>query len=219
MTRIHKLIRSKRKTLSLEVNEKAEVIVRAPLKLSDSLIQSFISEKNTWIREKISEAERRKAPEKTYIEGETFLYLGRVYSLCYKQGVKGLLFEDKFYISPKNVDKAQKLFQNWYRERAGLIVLNQVEYYAGLKNLEFGRLKISSAKKRWGSCSGKNNLNFSWRLILAPLEILDYVVVHELAHILHKNHSQLFWKYVGEIIPDYKKRRKWLREKGHTLSI
>ena len=101
-----------------------------------------------------------------------------------------------------------------YKERAKGIISRRVQHYAQLMGVNYGRITIKDQKSRWGSCSEKSNLNFSWRLILMPIEVMDYVVVHELAHLKQMNHSQAFWEEVEKILPNYKEQRKWLKENG-----
>nr|WP_294493854.1 SprT family zinc-dependent metalloprotease [uncultured Mediterraneibacter sp.] len=104
-----------------------------------------------------------------------------------------------------------------YMELARDIFTRKTDYYARIMNLSYGRITIREQKTRWGSCSSKGNLNFNWRLILAPEEVLDYVVVHELAHRREMNHSQAFYAVVESILPDYRQARKWLRDNGQSL--
>lgn len=104
-----------------------------------------------------------------------------------------------------------------YRKLAGQVLARKVEYYARQMQVTFGRITVRDQKTRWGSCSAKGNLNFNWRLVLAPEEVLDYVVVHELAHRKEMNHSQRFWSQVENVMPDYRSRRLWLKENGDFL--
>ena len=104
-----------------------------------------------------------------------------------------------------------------YREQAGKVLAQKAEQYAGQMQVTFGRITVRDQKTRWGSCSAKGNLNFNWRLILAPEEVLDYVVVHELAHRKEMNHSRRFWKLVEEVLPDFAVRRSWLKQNGDML--
>lgn len=104
-----------------------------------------------------------------------------------------------------------------YRKLAGQVLARKVEYYARQMQVTFGRITVRDQKTRWGSCSAKGNLNFNWRLVLAPEEVLDYVVVHELAHRKEMNHSQRFWSQVENVMPDYRSRRMWLKENGDFL--
>lgn len=104
-----------------------------------------------------------------------------------------------------------------YREIARDIFTQKVAYYAQIMNVTYGRISIREQKTRWGSCSSEGNLNFNWRLIFAPEEVLDYIVVHELAHRKEMNHSPAFYNVVREVLPEYKKQQKWLRENGQKL--
>ena len=101
-----------------------------------------------------------------------------------------------------------------YRQLARRVIGQRVSYFAAKMGVTCGRIFIRAQKTRWGSCSGQGNLNFNWKLILMPPEILDYVVVHELAHRKQMNHSPAFWAEVERILPDWRERRRWLREKG-----
>ena len=107
--------------------------------------------------------------------------------------------------------------QRLYRDKAREIFEQKVSYYAQMMGVSYGRIAIRDQKTRWGSCSGEGNLNFNWRLIFAPAGVLDYVVVHELAHRKEMNHSPRFWKVVEDTMPEYRKYQKWLKENGRGL--
>ncbi len=126
-------------------------------------------------------------------------------------------------VSPKPSQKEKTPYERRleapYRQAAKEYIPKRVAYYAGLLGVDYNTITIRDQKTRWGSCSSKGNLSFSWRLILAPPKVLDYVVVHELCHRREMNHSPRFWALVESIIPDYKTHRKWLKENGEKLSI
>lgn len=107
--------------------------------------------------------------------------------------------------------------QRLYRDKARDIFEQKVSYYARMMGVSYGRIAIRDQKTRWGSCSGEGNLNFNWRLIFAPAGVLDYVVVHELAHRKEMNHSPRFWRVVEDTMPEYRKYQKWLKENGRGL--
>jgi len=107
----------------------------------------------------------------------------------------------------------------WYKEKAIEVIAESANHYSQISGWKFKTINITSAQGRWGSCSSTGSINFTWKLIMAPLEIVDYVVVHELAHIAEKNHSSRFWNKVQSILPDYKARRKWLKDHGKTLIL
>ena len=111
------------------------------------------------------------------------------------------------------------MFYKFYRKKAKEIILQRIKYYTEKYNFKINNIKISSASTRWGSCSHNNNININWKLIMADLKIMDYVIVHELSHTIEHNHSKDFWKIVENIIPDYKERRLWLKRNGGELDI
>ena len=104
-----------------------------------------------------------------------------------------------------------------YRKKAKLVFRERADYFASSMGLSFNRIAIREQRTRWGSCSSKKNLNFNWKLLLAPPQVLDYVVVHELCHLKQMNHSKAFWTEVEAVLPDYKERKRWLRENGAEL--
>ena len=110
---------------------------------------------------------------------------------------------------------------NWYKKQALPVITDLVEEYARLMGLEgkYSSVKLSIAKSKWGSCSYDNKLLFSWRLIMCPTEVIEYVVVHELAHIIEKNHSKAFWNEVKKVLPDYKEHRKWLKDNSGLMDL
>ncbi len=176
------LIRSKRKTISIEITPEAKVIVRAPKYASVSDINKVIGEKADWIHKHVKKMEElKKKREEEPVE----------------------------VLTPQEI----KLLTT----RAKRIIPQRVRYYAGIMGLKYGRITIRMQKSRWGSCSSKGNLNFNCLLMRTPDEIVDYVVVHELCHLKEMNHSPKFWAEVEKIFPDYKERRKWLKDHGNDI--
>ena len=218
---IDKLIRSKRRTIALIIERDGTLIVRAPMRVSQVMIESFIQQKADWImrtREKIKTIEQ--TPTRQYVDGEKFLFLGSFFDLKLVRPQRPpLQFDRGFILSQSMQQKGRQYFAKWYKERAYEIISERVQEYSQRFSFAPRRVKISSARTRWGSCSPDGTLNFTWRLIMAPLEMIDYVVVHELAHLRVKNHSSKFWKVVESIDPEYRKKRKWLRENGGKLNL
>lgn len=177
-----RVIKSARRTISIEVTPECDVIVRAPYLTSRKEIARFLDDKADWINRTVRRMEKRKA--------EGAISKGNLLS---DEEVRDLCEQAKDVIPPK------------------------AEHYALLLGVNFGRITIRNQKTRWGSCSSKQNLNFNCLLLRAPEEILDYVVVHELCHIRHMDHSKAFWTEVEKILPDYRKRRKWLKDYGDRL--
>ena len=218
------LIKSKRrrKTISLHIREGGEIVIRAPHKASKREIEEFIREREAWVVEKlVEEKERRKELQKAFVPGEKFLYLGESYPLeidesDHKELPLELSF-GKFVLNRDRVEEARDLFIEWYKREAREKIEGRVRYYSDRFHLLPKGTKITGAKSRWGSCSRDNRLSFSWRIIMAPLRIIDYILVHELAHIKEKNHSRNFWAALEKILPDYRERRIWLKKNGHRL--
>ena len=219
--------RSKRKSMTIAIQPDGNLLVKVPLFLSDDEIIKWLKTKTGWIirqRAKILERQQESLP-KQYVTGESFLYLGREYVLNVRlsEGRAGMvgLVEDKIVLFTKNDDgkMVQKILSDWYDKQAKTIIGKRVCYYAQQMGETYGRITIKSQKKRWGSCSSARNLNFNRWLIMAPQEVLDYVVVHELCHLRQMNHSKEFWKEVEVVLPNYKLHKKWLENNGHLLSF
>jgi predicted metal-dependent hydrolase len=218
---VKQIIRSKRKTLALIVKPDGSLVVRAPLRTPQRAIREFIEKNVQWIERKQAEARSALASSsKHYLPGEMFLYLGDAYPLEVVQGQKKpLVLEESFRLGATTQEEAAQLFERWYRAQARKILSERVRLYASQYRFQYKGIKITSARTRWGSCSVTGSLNFSWRLVMAPMDVVDYVVVHELVHTVSHNHSKRFWKRVEAIIPDYKERKKWLRKNGQQLMV
>jgi predicted metal-dependent hydrolase len=218
---IDQLIRSKRRTIAIIVHRDGKVIVRAPLKTPEKLIRAFIESKSGWIDEKKAEAAQRVAlPVKTFAGGEKFLLLGREIPLRLAAGQKTALhFQDEFILNQRDLPRALSVFEKWYQAKAREVLTERVVLYARQFGLKYEKIRISSARTRWGSCSSRGTLSFTWRLVMAPLDVIDYVVIHELAHLKVKNHSPVFWAEVAKMQPDYKRRLTWLKKNGRLLTL
>jgi len=216
---IDKIIRSSRKSLSIAVTNDGEVVVRTPRFLSEETIYGMVKSKSAWIKRKKAEAESRKVPPHKFLQGEQFLFLGRSYPLLLVDRV-GISVDlaDNLVISCVKKD-IKALLIHWYRSRAEEEIGKRCLFYSEIIRLKPGAVKISGAMKRWGSCSSRGSLNFAWRLVMAPVEVIDYVVVHELVHLEEMNHSWRFWKKVASVMPDYERRRRWLSENGNRLGF
>jgi len=216
--------RKRRKTVSLHIREDGSVIVYAPCSTPAWEIERFVRKKESWISEKLSGRERSvRQREERFLPGETFLYLGERYPLeiedrPYQRHPLTLSY-GRFVLDKNRVEEARTLFVEWYKKRAKEKLSERVRYYSNKLQLAPQGIKITSAQSRWGSCSRDNRLCFSWRIIMTPMNVLDYVLLHELAHIKEKNHSRRFWDYLRSILPDYTKHRNWLREHEHFMGL
>lgn len=219
---ITKLIRSRRRSVALVVEQDATLTVRAPHRVSERYINELISKKRGWIEEKQHQMlSRGKAQEKKYVDGELFLFLGKEYALqlCYGKAIELVESNGVIMFPRKFLPRAQRAMISWYKTRACDVLKERVNMYSELTSWRHTSLKVTSAKTRWGSCSGKGALNFTWRLVMAPLAAVDYVVVHELAHINERNHSSRFWNAVASVLPMYEHQEKWLKDNGGLLRV
>ncbi len=219
--KISKIIRSKRKNIALVISVDATLVVRAPMWTPLSYIEKLVEEKFVWIERKMREFEKRpKAERKTFFEGEEFLYLGKKHKLALTSGLKIEITDDFELLFPRVfLWRAKARMHDWYKKQAKEKIGERTKIIASKLNLKYSTLKISNAKTNWGSCGPKNSLNFNWRLIMAPERVVDYVIIHELMHILEKNHSAKFWNKVAAVMPEYKQARKWLRENSKVLTL
>ncbi len=213
----NKIIRSKRKTLSLTINENAELIIRAPKSLSIEKIQDFINEKENWIN-------RKKRLIEDQIKDVTsnhnkLLYLGVLFPINIEQNAaKELVFTgEKFIASSFEPNFLSLSIKKWYKNKFREIALPRVAYFADKHNLMVNQVRIKNQKTMWGSCSSKNNINLNYLLLMAPMGVIDYVIVHELVHTIHRNHSADFWGAVESIMPDFQKHKRWLQSNGYKL--
>lgn len=175
-----RVIRSRRKTVALQVLGLNDVVVRAPMRMSNREIEEFVQQNMDWIQKNLKKvAENQKEEEE---------------------------------IVPMTEAEVREL-----AERATQLIPERVKHFAPLVGVTYGRITIRNQKSRWGSCSAKGNLNFNVGLLLAPPEVLDYVVVHELCHRKEMNHSPKFWAEVSKLIPDYKQHEKWLKNNGRAI--
>lgn len=214
-----KIVKSRRKTIALVIDSDGELVVRAPFYASESDIMRFVQEKQDWIQKKSEEMRQKKLerPRLALKEGETIPYLGRE-CMIFRGITRTICFDGKAFLLPQ-AESAQAKLIAWYKKRAAVILQERVESIAKDMRVLPNGVKITSAKTRWGSCSYTNHLNFSWRLIMCPPEVVDYVVVHELCHILHKDHSKSFWESVGRVDAAYREHENWLKENRRLMEI
>lgn len=214
MIAIDQLIRSRRKTIALIITREGKLVVRAPLRTSRANIDAIVAEKAAWIRSRQAEMlARPKPPVLEFKEGASFPYLGSQLPLHFsaRAPLRLALRDDVFHLSPASAPHAGKYFLAWYKRQARAVLDARVKYHAARLGLTPAALRISSARTRWGSCSSRGTLSFTWRLVLAPLAVIDYVVVHELVHLEIKNHSKTFWRRVQAAYPETPEARRWLK--------
>ncbi|EDM28098.1 hypothetical protein LNTAR_12116 [Lentisphaera araneosa HTCC2155] len=219
-----------RKTAKVIVAPDNSVSILAPDNLSDDEIDKIIQKKRLWILKKkaLNNEVRKPAKSKEYVSGESFTYLGRNYRLKVLEGdYKPTSYESaRLCVSvPKEANNAHKeefireSIINWYREHALTKFKQRAKKYSTLLNVKPKQIKLGNFKSQWGSCHQDKTVVFNWKVIMAPISIVDYVVAHELCHLIHHDHSKDFWRLLSKIMPDYAERKDWLRINGAYLEL
>jgi predicted metal-dependent hydrolase len=213
----------RRRTVGLTVERDGSVTVSAPEGSDLAAIEAFVHQKRPWLYRKLAEkkALQRPAVEKQYISGEGFLYLGRSYRLLVveEQEVPLKLEAGRFQLRRSETEAGRKCFVHWYGAHAGPWLKRRVETFAPRIGVAPTGLEIRDLGHRWGSCSKSGKLNFHWATILLPASIVEYVVVHELAHLVEANHTPDFWLRVERTMPDYEQRKEWLARHGASYVV
>lgn len=211
------VIKSKRKTLSISINENAQLIVRAPNRISDAKIQEFINEKSSWIIKNKNLIKLRL--QNTEKDQNNLLYLGEYFPI--KKNIKSLkkvsFNGEEFITNLENQSQLSNALKIWYKDKFKELAIPRLNYFVDKYGLTVNQVRLKRQKTLWGSCSSRNNINLNFLLIMAPLKVIDYVIIHELVHTIHKNHSANFWSAVEDIMPNYKDPKNWLKENGYKL--
>lgn len=211
---------SNRKTLSIIVERDRSVVVRAPLNTSKDVIEKEVIKRKFLLFQKINHPQKYETPKprKEFVSGESLLYLGKHHKMeVVQEEIDGIHFDSKFYISKANQNEAEGLFKKWYFKQAEEKIIPKVKFHAKNLGVKYNAVKILDLRYRWGSCTPKDNINFNWRLIKAPIYVIDYIIVHELAHLIEPNHTPEFWNIISVQLPHYNKSKEWLKQHGHIL--
>lgn len=210
-----------RKTFGLVIDRDKSIFVKAPNGASNEKISNFVNKKKEWIYQKLNNKQKYKdIPEKEFVSGSSILYLGRNYNLdidAYDHD--GIKFNGKFLLSHKAKDDVNQLFRDWFINKCEEKVIPIIDNHAQNLGVNYNQVFIRDLKYRWGSCTPKNNLSFNWRLIKAPLSVINYIIIHELTHLIEANHTKKFWNIVKTQMPKYEDARNWLKNNGQILEI
>lgn len=221
---------SRRGTLSISVYPDNTVVVAAPERISDDEIMRFVEKKADWVHKRMSinvEKQKEIVPRR-FVTGEKLLYLGKEHSLIVEEAIlAGVVLEgDNISVrirpgTPPELrgQMIKRQLSLWYVHLSLAKIRERVRHYVTVIGVRPRTVKIKSLRSRWGSCSCRGGVNFAWNIIMADEKILDYLVVHELCHLVHHDHSAEYWQLVARFIPNYRERRKWLKENGRRLTL
>lgn len=225
------IVKRKKKSISIKITPELRVLVVAPLFVSEKEIEKVVQDKAEWIWEKLAVVKERTKSRVVhkFVSGEKFLYMGDECELAIVtddkiKRARVSLHIDRLEVripasEEYNSDIVRNSLLRWYRKEAEEKLAESVEFYSEKMGLCPRVMRVKELKSSWGLCSGRGDISLCFRLVMAPIEVMDYVVVHELSHLRHHNHSKEFWNLVLIFAPDYKEKRKWLRFNGISLIV
>ena len=219
------LVRAPRKTASILVERDGSVSVRVPEALTDAEVEHLIEGKRYWIYKHLAQWRDLNAAqvEREFVNGETFVYLGRNYRLRWvdDQDEPLVLKGDYFLLrrDARNSGCTPGSLQGVLPRARARCDRGARRYFAPQLDVQPNEVRVMELQHRWASCSAKRNINFNWRCMMAPMAVLDYIVVHELAHLRYSKHTEAFWNEIDKVMPDYKERMGWLRLNGASMAI
>ena len=216
-------------SVSLSIRPTGKIVVSAPKWMPVFMIDKFIEEKKEWLENKLAKF-TSIPPVKTFNSGDTLLYFGNPITINLTitdtPRTSFEMSQDQFIIlvgshhsETARHQEIHKAMERWYLQQGIAIITEKVNHYSSLLGVTYSKITIKKVSSIWGSCSYQNNLSFSRKLIMAPHEIVDYVVIHECCHMIHRDHSSRFWGAVRQLDPSYKEHRFWLKENSHLLNF
>jgi predicted metal-dependent hydrolase len=222
MTFEYQIKYSNRKTLNISVERDRSIIVRAPHYLTAEKIDKIVQSKSQWLKGKLNHTQKYPiiSHRKEFVSGETLMYLGENYQLLVvEEKIEGIEFNQRFRISKTSQVKANELFKKWYLSQALKKIEPLAIMFSKSLGVEYNQFKTSEMKYRWGSCTPANNIIFNWRIIKAPMYVLEYLVAHELVHLMEENHTPRFWSILSIQVPNYERAKNWLKKNGQLLEV
>ncbi len=221
----YEVVRSatRKKSAVLKVLPDGTVQVRAPVKMSSMFIEQFVEKNYQWIQQQVAKSVRQKRNE--VADGKLWPYLGEVYPMkIISTRLRPRVSLENGYLWVRTngkLDKSmlRKLVLQWYKKQARELIVKLVKIHAEKIDRKFGTIRLKDTTSRWGSCSSEGNLNFNWRLVLAPERVLEYVVIHEICHLVHQHHKPSFWRLVESIDREYRTSRTYLKHHGWKLQV
>ncbi len=219
---------SKRKTTDIVIERDGVVTVRPPADYTPEQVDALVESKRMWIYRNLAEWKdlNTSAVAREWVNGETFLYLGRAYRLslvsdqeCALQLKEGRFCLKRSVVEQGGTEAARQAFESYFGDKGMQRFHERATYFAPKVGVKIAGVKVKDMGYRWASCGKGGTLNFHWKCMMAPARIIDYIVVHELCHLHQRNHSDAFWNEVDKIMPDYVERKEWLRKHGASLDI
>jgi len=219
----YSVTKSDRKTIAMFVERNNDVVIKAPYSATDEKIRQFFHKKQMWLYTKLEEKSffEHHERKKEFVNGESFWYLGRIYKLKVKQNIpeKFRWYRSSFEIQEDAITNAREIVVGRYKQKCKEKILPRVEEYAKKYGFIYRWLCVKDLRNRWASCTSSDIINFHWKAILAPIDVIDYIILHELVHTREKKHSPKFWTILSGIMPDYENHKDWLRRNWIALYV
>lgn len=212
----YSVIYKNKKNISVKINGNKEICVYAPIGISYDYIEELLKSKENWIIKNIKKVDTNNLNDGTYI-----IYRGRKFLKIVEESIIEEIVkkDDLIIIRSRSTDilYVNDLISRWYLENANNVILNRVNTLSSKYNLLPSKVLIRNQKSRWGSCNSRREIRLNWRLVLMPDDVMDYIIIHELCHLKHMNHSNSFWSLVHKLDPDFQVSKEWLKENGLSI--
>ena len=225
----YRLKRSNRKSMGISIERDGAVIVKVPHQAELNNIEKFISEKKIWIHQKLAKKKvlNREKPKREFVNGQGFLYLGKSYRLKFidDAGIKPpkaaplRLWRGYFELAESERATARERFISWYKKQIKKQLKTRMPRYDKRIGVTVKNIRILDLGHRWASCGRNGIINFNWRSVMAPIWVFDYILVHEMVHLIERAHSYRFWRLVARVMPDHEEHALWLNENGADLDL
>ena len=215
------IIRTNRKSLSLTINEQGELIVHAPKYMPMFEILNFIEKKEDWITKKSESVKSLLDKNSKIVEYSEIFFLGKRYKVVETKGIEQpYLTKQSILIDIcKTKLKKQKILKDWYLQNVDEVLMPRIQKLVDFMKQKVKSIKIINSKAKWGMCDNKKNLYYNWKLLMLSPEIIDYVIIHEIAHLIELNHSKKFWEIVGAVLPNYKHQKEVINKCGFLIKL
>jgi predicted metal-dependent hydrolase len=209
---------SRRRSIELRVTSSGQVRLLCPLAMTDSQISVFIDSKASWIHSKLQQRELRQVESVSFLEnGSLWRFRGQTLRLKLCTGREHVATDDVYLTVSAGTDDFRHVLKAWYIDKAEEHLLNRTNYFSQQMNLSPSKVQLKAYRSMWGRCNSRQEIAYDWRIIQAPDAVIDYLVVHELAHLRHFDHSSAFWHLVGSHVPTFPEAKHWLRANAYWM--
>ncbi len=222
------ILRSRRRTADIVVERDGQVVVRAPATVPDEAIDEAVRSNASWIHRALAEWKELNLARchRPFLQGSSFPYLGRNYRLRFVSGAvrplalrNGWFELDERVLADEGPAAARKAFRDYYTARSEILLKERISLLARQVDVRPGPIRVRELGYHWASCGPSGSMNFHWKTVMAPSAVIDYVIVHELCHLRHRDHTDAFWNEVDKVLPSWQARKEWLRRWGASLDL